>query len=230
MEDNSKKIIIALGGSIICPKEIDTAYIRQFYKLIKKEIKRGYKFVIIAGGGGITRDYQRAAQIINKVPNYERDWIGIYVTYLNAHLLRAVFKKEADPYIFNERFKLKGFDGRSVIIGSGWTPGNSTDFIAVQIAKDLNAEKILILGKPDYVYTKDPEKNKDAVPISNMKWKEYLKMISKKWTPGLCLPIDPIAAKLANKEKKKVIVADGKDLKNLKNILKDKPFRGTLVE
>ncbi len=230
MKEDSKKIVIALGGSIICPNEINTAYIGQFYKLIKKEIKKGYKFVIVAGGGKTARNYQKAALLINKVSNEERDWIGIYATYLNAHLLRAVFKKEAESSIFNQRFKVKGFNSHSVIIASGWSPGRSTDFIAVQIAKDLSAEKVIILGKPDYVYTKNPDTNKDAVPIPKMRWKEYLKMVPKKWTPGLCLPIDPIAAKLANKEKKKVIVADGSDLKNLKNIIKEKIFKGTLVE
>ncbi len=230
MKNNSKKIIIALGGSIICPKEINTAYIGQFYKLVRKEIKRGFSFVIVAGGGNTARDYQKAALLINKVSNEERDWIGIYATYLNAHLLRAVFKKEAEPLIFSKRHMIKGFNSHSIIIASGWSPGKSTDAIATQIAVDFNIKRVIILGKPNYVYTKNPDTNKDAVPISKMKWKEYLKMISKKWTPGLCLPIDPVAAKLANKEKKEVIVADGRDLKNLKNILKDKPFRGTLVE
>ncbi len=225
-----EKIVIALGGSVICPKGIDTAYIRQFYKLVKKKIKEGYRFVIVAGGGNTARDYQKAALIINKVPNNERDWLGIYSTYLNAHLLRAVFKKEAEPLIFDKRFKVKGFNSHSVIIASGWTPGNSTDFIAVQIAKDLGSDKVLILGKPDYVYNKDPHKDKDAFPILRMKWKDYLKSIPSKWSPGMSLPIDPVAGRLAKKEKKKVIVADGRDLNNLRKILRGKDFKGTLVE
>lgn len=230
MKEDDKKIVIALGGSVICPNEIDTAFIGQFYKLIKKEIKKGYKFIIVAGGGITARNYQKAALLINKVSTEERDWIGIYATYLNAHLLRAVFKKEAQSLVFNERYKVKDFNGNSIIIASGWSPGNSTDAIAVKIATDFNIEKVLILGKPDYIYTKNPDKEKDAKPISKMKWKDYLKMIPKKWTPGLSLPIDPIAAKIANKENKKVIVADGRDLKNLKNILKEKDFKGTLVD
>lgn len=225
----SKKIVIALGGSIICPGEINTAYIRQFYKLVKKKIKKGYKFIIVAGGGKTARNYQKAALMINRVPNSERDWLGIYATYLNAHLLRAVFKKEAESLIFDKRYKVKGFNNHSVIIASGWNPGRSTDFVAVQIAKDLDAEEVIILGKPDYVYDKDPEKYKDALPILQMQWKDYLKMIPLKWTPGLCLPVDPLAARLAKEGKKKVIVANGEDLNNLKNILRGNNFKGTTL-
>ncbi len=229
MEKESKKIVIALGGSVICPKDINTVYIRQFYQLIKKEIKKGYKFVIVIGGGDVARNFQRAALTINRVSNKERDWIGIYATYLNAHLLRAIFKKEADPSIFNERFKIKDFNSHSVIIASGWNPGRSTDFVAVQIADDFNINKVLILGKPDYVYTKDPSKNDDAVKIEDITWKDYLKIIPSRWRPGMSMPVDPVAARLSKKSKKEVIVADGKDLKNIKNILRNKKFKGTLL-
>jgi uridylate kinase len=226
---NQKKIVIALGGSIVCPKEINTSYLRQFYFLIKKEIKNGYKFIIITGGGDVARNFQKAALLVNRVPNKERDWIGIYATYLNAHLLKAVFKKEAHPSIFNARFKVKDFNNHSVIIGSGWSPGWSTDFVATQIATDFQIKRVLVLGKPDYVYTADPAKDSDAKPIENMAWKKYLEIIPSRWTPGLSLPVDPIAARLAFKEKKEIIVADGTNLSNLRNILRDKKFKGTLL-
>jgi uridylate kinase len=229
MKEKSNEIVIALGGSIICPKEIDSNYLRQFYLSIKKEIKKGSKFIIITGGGDIARNYQKSAQLINRVPNRERDWIGIYATYLNAHLLKAVFKKEAHPSIFNDRFKVKDFNGYSVIIGSGWSPGWSTDFVATQIAVDLKIEKIIILGKPDYVYTKDPNKNKDAKKIEEIKWDDYLKMIPSRWRPGMSMPVDPVAARLAKKEKREVIVADGKNILNFRKILRNKKFNGSRI-
>ncbi len=229
MDKNTKRIVIALGGSIICPKEINTSFLRQFYRSIKKEIKKGYKFIIVTGGGDVARNFQNAALLVNRVSNKERDWIGIHATYLNAHLLRAIFKKEAEPSIFNERFKIKEFDGHSIIIASGWRPGRSTDFVAVQIAQDFEIDKVIILGKPDYVYSKDPVKNEDAVKIEDIQWKDYLKIIPSRWRPGRSMPVDPVAGRLAKKEKLEVIVADGKDLKNLRNILRDKKFKGTRI-
>lgn len=223
------KFIIALGGSVAFPEKIDTTFLRKFYLFIKKEIQKGNKFIIVCGGGDITRKYQKAAAKIAKVLNEDKDWIGIHTTRLNAHFLRTIFRKESHEVVFDNRFKIKEFGRHSVIIGSGWRPGWSTDFVAVQIAVDFNINQVIILGKPDYVYTADFEKDDKAKPIKRISWKDYFKLVPSRWTPGLHAPVDPIAAKLAQREKIKVIVADGKDLKNFKKILKGEEFKGTIL-
>jgi len=225
----SEKYVIALGGSVAFPEKIKVRYLEKFYLFIKKEIKKGRKFVIVCGGGYVARKYQKAAAKITRIPNEDKDWIGIHSTRLNAHFLRTIFRRESDPVVFDERFKLKGFNKHSVIIGSGWRPGWSTDYVAVQIAVDFKIKEVIILGKPDYVYTKDFEKSKKARPIKTISWKDYLKLIPAKWRPGLHAPVDPVAAKLAKKENIKVIVADGEKLENLKKILNKQKFRGTTI-
>jgi uridylate kinase len=211
------------------PEKINVRYVKKFYSFIKKEIKRKSKFVIVCGGGYTTRKYQRAAAKITKVTNEDKDWIGIHSTRLNAHFLRTVFRKESAPMVFDKRFKLKGFNRHSIIIGAGWSPGWSTDYVAVQIAVDLKIGRVIVLGKPDYVYTADFEKYKKARPIKNISWKNYLKLIPAKWSPGLYSPVDPIAARLAMKKKIEVVVADGKKLDNLKKIMDGQKFKGTTI-
>lgn len=225
----SKKFVISFGGSAICPEEIDAELLKKFYLFIEEEIKKGSKFIIVAGGGDTARKYQKAAFEIRKASIEDRDWLGIQATKLNALLLKSLFKEEVFPLLFDQRFKIKSFGKYSIIIGCGWKPGRSTDFITCQIAVDFKIKPVILLGKPDYVYTSNPDKNKSAKPIKKMTWKDYFKLIPKKWTPGLHAPIDPIAAKLAKKEKLPVIVASGKDFKNLKNILNNKKFKGTLI-
>jgi uridylate kinase len=44
------------------------------------------------------------------------------------------------------------------------------------------------------------------------------------------MPFDPVASKLAQKNNLEVIIAEGKNLKNLKNILEEKKFVGTIVK
>ncbi len=230
MKNNkNKKYVIALGGSIAFPEKIKTRYLRKFHIFIQKEIKKKRKFVIVCGGGYITRKYQSSAAKITKISNEDKDWIGIHSTRLNAHFLRIVFKRESEPIVMDKRFKLAKFKKQPIIIASGWQPGWSTDYVAVQIAKDFNIKQVIILGKPDYVYTKDFEKSKKARPIKIISWKDYLKLIPKKWTPGLHAPVDPIAGRLAKKENIKVIVADGEKLDNLKKILNSQKFRGTTI-
>lgn len=219
-----------MGGSVVCPKDIDTDFLREFSLFIKKEVKKGNKFIIVIGGGNISRVYQEAASKITKLSNANRDWLGIHATRLNARLLRIIFQQEANPMIFDQRFKIKNFGKFSMIIGSGWKPGWSTDFVTTQIAVDHGIKEVIILGKPDHVYTADPGKDKNAQPIEEMKWSDYQKLIPKKWSPGMHAPVDPVAAALAKKKKLKVIVANAKDINNLKNILKGEKFIGTTLK
>ena len=225
----TKKFIIALGGSVAFPEKVNVSYLKKFYLFIKNEIRKKKKFVIVCGGGYITRKYQKAVAKITKVPNEDKDWIGIHSTRLNAHFLRTVFRKESDPVVFDERFKLKDFNKCPIVIASGWRPGWSTDYVAVQIAADFKVKEVIILGKPDYVYTADFRRYKKAKPIKQISWKDYLKLIPSKWSPGSHSPVDPIAAKLASREKIRVIVADGKKLNNFKKILQGQKFKGTII-
>lgn len=225
-----KDYIIAVGGSIIYPDKINTEYLKDLHSFIREEIKEGKRFILVVGGGAPARTFQKAAAEVVDVPDEDKDWLGVHATRLNAHLLRTVFREEAHPVIFEARGKLNDFEGHSVIIGAGWRPGWSTDFVTVQIAVDFKNPQAIILGKPEYVYDKDNQLYPDAKPFSKMSWDEYMKLVPDKWSPGIHAPVDPVAAKLAQQEKLCVIVAGGKDLSNVKNILDGKDFKGTIIE
>ena len=228
--ENKKKFVLALGGSTIAPKKgIDTGFLKKFHFFIEKKIGDGFKFVIIVGGGGICRTYQKAASEITDVTNNDKDWIGIHATRLNAHLVRTLFRDKANPIVFDARFRLKEFGKYPLIIGAGWRPGWSTDFVACQIATDLKISQVVVLGKPEYIYTADPQIDKSAQPIKNINWNDYLKLIPSSWSPGFSSPIDPVAARLSQKQNLKVIITKGDDLKNLNLILQSQKFKGTTV-
>jgi uridylate kinase len=223
----SKTVVVALGGSIVHPDEIDTKFLKNFKKFLAPFLKEGTRFVLVLGGGALARRFQDAAQKVAKVNDEDKDWIGIHATRLNAHLLRTVFREIANPVIIDERSKVARLD-HEITIAAGWRPGWSTDYVALQIAADLGAKEVIIAGKPDYVYSKDP-KYTDAKKITTLGWREYAKLIPKKWTPGLHAPIDPVGAALAAREDLKAIVLDGRDLKNFGALLKGKEFKGTIV-
>lgn len=208
---------------------IDIGYLRRFRLFLKKQIKKGNRFVLVVGGGGVCREYQTAAAKIAKASQSDRDWVGIYSTWLNAQLLRVIFSKEAEPIIFDQRFKFKRFDKKPLIVAAGWQPGWSTDFEASQIAVDMGIKRVINLTNLPFVYTGDPKKDKTAKPIKEINWKEYFKVISPKWSPGMHSPFDPVASKLAQKSGLEIIVADGKDLANLAKIINGQNFRGTTI-
>lgn len=226
-------IIIALGGSIIIPDEINTNFLKKFRKLILKFLKEGRKFIIVAGGGRTARLYQNAASKIIKITYEDLDWIGIHATRINAHLLRTIFFREACPTIMDNPYKPIN-TRRPIIIASGWRPGWSTDYISILLAKRFGAKEVIIAGKPPYVYTRDPAlfiKERDAKPkpIRKIAWQSYRKIIGSRWIPGMSSPVDPIGAKLAQKLKLKAIIIKGTNLKNWKNLLEGKKFKGTII-
>ena len=83
----SRTIILSLGGSLICPDEIDFNFLKKFRHVIKKFINKGYKFVIICGGGKLARTFQEIASKASKLSDKELDWLGIHATKINAHIV-----------------------------------------------------------------------------------------------------------------------------------------------
>lgn len=224
-----KTIVMSLGGSIIVPDEIQIEFLMKFKEFILKFLKKNYKFIIVVGGGSVARNYIKAASAITKTSDEDKDWLGIHATRINAHLIRTIFKNEAYPVVFDNPFKKIDGGKYKLFIASGWRPGWSTDYCAVLMAERFKADKIINASNIDYVYNKDISKYNDAKAIKEILWSGYRKIIGSKWKPGMKVPIDPIAAKLASKLKMTVIVAKGTNLKNLENILKDKKFKGTVI-
>lgn len=224
-----KIIIISVGGSLIVPNEIDTQFLAQFKSLILDYIGRGFRFVLIAGGGKVARRYQSSANEITPLSKDDTDWLGIHSTRLNAQLLRAIFVNEANPRIItnpHEDIEWK----ESVLIGAGWRPGCSTDYDAVLIAKNLSVSRLINLSNIDYLYTADPRTNKDAQRIEKIEWGEFRKLIPEEWDPGLSSPFDPIAARECEKIAMEVAIINGNNLDEVRNYLDEKEFVGSVIQ
>lgn len=223
------KFVISLGGSAVFGEKINTGLLKKFCSLIKEETKRGRKFLIVMGGGKICRDFQTAAEKIGCKNKQEKDWVGIYSTRLNARLLMAGLK----PYCFERLLikpgETKDFKKHKILVAGGFKPGFSTDMVAVKNAILLKIPLVVNLSKIAWVYFADPDKDPNAKPLLRLTWQDYFKIIPKKWTPGLNVPFDPIASHLAQRHKIKVIVALASGLKNFQNILRSKPFNGTII-
>ena len=244
MEAQSKKtIIISLGGSIICPKEgeINVDFLKQFKKLIFKFLKNtSLKFIVVTGGGRTNRMYVKAAMKIGKVCYEDADWLGIHTTRLNGHLLRTIFAGVAYPVLIDDPHKIIKGNPR-LLIATGWRPGWSTDYIAVLLAKRFGTKEIINAGNIPFVYkgvkpaqglceeNKDLKEYKKAFPVKEISWDDYRKLVGSKWTPRLSSPIDPIAAKEAQKLKIRALIFKGTELKNFEKVILGKEFKGTII-
>jgi uridylate kinase len=218
-------IVISLGGSLIVPDNIDVKFLKKFKRIILN-YAAAKKFIIICGGGRTARRYQEAAADVSVLKDEDLDWLGIHSTRLNAHLLRTIFRGHAHPAIIKNPTEKIKFNER-ILIASGWQPGCSTDYDAVLLAKNFNIKDIINLSNTDYVYDSDPRKNKDARPLPVISWMEFRKLVGNEWNPGLNMPFDPVASKLAEELGMKVVIM--KDLANLESFLGNKKFNGTVI-
>lgn len=216
--------VISLGGSVIVPDQVDTSFLKEFKKLI---LCHKEQFIIVCGGGKTCRRYIKSAKSITKPNNTDLDWIGIQATRLNGELVRTLFGKFAHPKVTYNPNKKINF--KKVLIAAGDVPGSSSDLDAVLLAKTYNCKEVINLTNIDRIYDKDPGKNKNAKPLDKISWRQLLKITGTKWTSGKNLPFDPIASKTAMKNKITLKLLNGKNIKNVKSCLENKPFKGTIV-
>lgn len=222
-----KIIIISLGGSLIVPKQgIDLKFLKNFKTLIEKQ--KNCRFILVCGGGRTARDYIKSAKAVKKISRDEADWLGIEATKLNANLVRTIFGDKAHLQVITDPTKKVNFK-QNILIAAGWKPGCSTDYDAVLLAKTYNAKEVINLTDVDYLCDKNPKEHKDAKKILKTNWEEFQKIVGTKWEAGANMPFDPIATKEARKLKLKLILANGKKLKNLEKIIKGEKFIGSVV-
>jgi len=148
----SEKIkVISVGGSIIIPKTgFEVEFLKKFRQLILAEVKKGYKFVLVIGGGGTCRAYQAVAKAVAGLSEMDLDWLGIYATRFNAEFVRLLFGDLAyEEVIKNPTKKIK--TSRPIILAGGWQPGCSTDRDAVLLAKNFGAKEIINLSLVSFV-------------------------------------------------------------------------------
>ena len=222
-------IVISLGGSMIVPDKVDISFLNTFVKNLKEYSGKGFNFIIITGGGRLSREYNDIARQLNNPNADDLDWLGIRATRLNAELVRIAFGDYACSYIIMDPDNIPETN-KSIILGGGWKPGNSSDLAAVHAAISVGAKKLINLSNIDFVYDKDPKKFSDAVPVREFSWLDFRALLPAEWVPGLNMPFDPIAAEKAESLGLEVVIMGGKNIENLKNYLDGKEFDGTTIK
>ena len=223
--------VLSVGGSIVAPEKPDTAFLTSFSTMVKDWLSKSddRRLILVVGGGAPARVYQNACrEVYSGVENNACDWIGIMATRLNAQLVKAIFGDLCKEDVVTNPTEATEFTGK-ILLAAGWKPGFSTDNDAVLLAEKFNADTVVNLSNIEKVYTDDPRKNPDAKPIDSISWADFCAMVGEEWEPGKNCPFDPIASKKAREMKLKVICAGGKNIENIRKILDEKDFIGTVI-
>jgi uridylate kinase len=224
--------VISLGGSIVAPGNADGQFLKQFSQLIRSLIEEDgeRRFVFVVGGGGPARTWQDAYREAcgEAAIHDEADWIGIMATRLNAQLVKAVMAEWCFQDVVTDPTQAEPLKGK-VLVAAGWKPGFSSDNDAVLLAERFNAKTVINLSNIEKVYTADPKKDPSARPLDQISWDDFRAMVGDEWVPGKNVPFDPVASRHAHKIGLKVICAAGRDLENLKKIIRGGDFIGTTI-
>lgn len=229
MNNNIK--VLSVGGSIVAPDAVDKTFLIRFRQAILDYLNgdTNRKLVLVVGGGGPARAYQKAyREIVENSDSDSQDWIGIMATRLNGELLKGIFADDCPDPVVTDPTSITGFMGR-ILVAAGWKPGFSTDNDSVLLAEKIGADTVINLSNINKVYSADPKLDSNAVPLDNISWDQMKKLVGDKWTPGVNIPFDPVATKRASALGLKVITAAGKDIENMKKILTGADFEGTTI-
>ncbi len=223
-------IVLSLGGSLIVTEEIDTKFLEEFKKIIRKH-EKNYKFVIVCGGGSIARKYIHALKVEGK-SEFLQNLIGIAITKLNARFITYLFGKDANEGIPHDMKHVKNLLKKNNIVFCGalrYASKETSDSTAAKIANFFKTD-FLNLTNVNGLYDKDPNKHKDVKLIKKISWKNFYNLANRiKYSPGQHFILDQHAAKIILNKKIKTYII-GKNLKNLDNLLSGKKLIGTIIE
>lgn len=221
-------VVISLGGSLIIPDNINLNFLKNFKKVILKNTNK-YKFIIVTGGGSIARKYIMAlknAGISEKLQSLS----GISATRMNARFMAYLFNNDPKEGVPHTISTLEKYLKNKTIVFCGaldYKPNQTSDATSAEIADHFNTV-FINLTDVSGLHDKNPKEHKNAKFIPEISFKDFNKMVPKKYSPGQHFILDQTASKIIMKNKITTYII-GKDLKQLNNLLNNRKFKGTTI-
>ncbi|MHB8567515.1 MAG: UMP kinase [Nitrososphaerales archaeon] len=160
-------LVVKLSGTLFFSNKFEP-FVAAIKHLLSSS--KSLSLVLVAGGGVGAREYIRVARDLG-ADAASQDEIGIEVSRLNARVLAVALEKLAYPMIPTRLSEIveaiEVEDSRLVILG-GFHPGQSTNAVGALIAEKLRAKHFINLTDVEGVYSKDPNKSKDAKKLDSV--------------------------------------------------------------
>jgi len=220
------KIVFSVGGSLVCPDEIDNGYIEKLSKFINKLAKK-HRIYAVVGGGKTARKYVASLREF-KANEFFCDMLGIEITRINACLLISALNLSYMPY---RKIVDASESAERIVIMGGIHPMHTTDGVAAMLAENVSADYFINLTNIDYVYDKDPNKFRDAKKLETVSYDELISISNQaEMKAGANNVLDLLAAKNIKRSSMKTFIINGKKLENVEKAIEGKKFIGTLVK
>ncbi len=184
-----KRILLKLSGEVLKGDQesgIDGPVLMKLAKEVKQIQDLGCEVGLVIGGGNIWRFRDNKDLVLDRVTS---DTLGMMATVMNALAFEAALKqlgakvcamsslpceKAVENYV-PKRAQHHMDKGKIVIFAGGTgSPFFTTDSAAALRALEMNCDVLLKATKVDYVYDKDPVKNRDAKKYEKMSYQEVI--------------------------------------------------------
>jgi uridylate kinase len=222
------RVVFALGGSVVMPKEGASVEKLEEYAEVFKKIKDiGHELCIVVGGGNTARNYISVAREFTNEAFC--DEIGILATRMNSMLLISSLGSYAVKKV-PENFKDAELilNLNKIVVMGGTHPAHTTDAVAASLSEYIDADLLIIATNVDGVYDKDPRKYDDAKKLTKITTKELLGITgSASINAGSSSIIDPLASKIIDRAKLRTIVIEGAPVEILNAITGE--HNGTVI-
>lgn len=188
-----ERILLKLSGEQFAGKNsfgIDTDFLLDLARELHEVVTETKAQIVIVVGGG---NFLRGATLSKTEAQIERataDYMGMLATIINGMALVDILEHFGQPARLQTRLRIESVaepyirrrairhleKGRVVIIGGGTgNPFVTTDTAAVSAALELGCDIVLKATKVDGIYSKDPQKHKDAVKLQTISHLDAIK-------------------------------------------------------
>ncbi len=199
------------------------------FELVLKKHELDYKFIIVCGGGSLARKYINAIRK-HGGDEFHQSLVGISATRANARFVSHFFGFDSMRGVPHTVKTVGKYLKKQGIVFCGaleYKENQTSDSVAAILAKRFKGEFVNLTNVKG-LYTKDPNKYKNAEFISKISWKDFDIMVNKiKFKPGQHFVLDQNASKIIRK--KRIPTHIIKDLNQLDKYLSWQKFIGTTI-
>ena len=162
---------------------------------------------------------------------YKQSLVGISATRANARFISYFFgyePKHGVPHTIRTVIKYLKKQGIVFCGALEYKPNQTSDSTSAILSKKFKGEFVNLTNVKG-LYTKDPDKYKNAKFISKISWKNFNEIVQKiKFKPGQHFVLDQTASKIIMQKKIPTYIIQ--DLEQLDKLLKGKKFIGTTIK
>lgn len=203
------RVVIRVGGSVVA-SPFNPKLINDYVELLLNLKRQGHVVAAVIGGGSLSRELIKTARAVG-LNEPAQDEVAISGSRVTAQLF--VLRLGANGALTvptTVEDAAKSFDTGKVVVMGGLKPGMTTDAVAAMLAERVGADLLVKASNVDGVYTKDPNKHKDAKKLERLSFKDLQGLFEKEQhEAGIHQVIDPEAVRILQKNKIKTVVVNG---------------------